>query len=475
MAGALRRIAIKTAAIGGAARWHRIVLVLAVIVPVGAILFVRIGLGFRFSVPWPDETSNIAQAYALAFRGTLFDPGLDPDRVVMWMPFGYMVWLAAAFRLFGYSFALVRWLSAACVLTSFALWLAVLRPVPRRPARLLLAAAGALAFCSPYVLISSNIGRMDSLLGALALAALLAALHRRPYLAIAALLIGANVHFNAVYFVPGAGVALLLYWMEERRLALRGTDLLALAASLAAVGAYAIVIARNWPGFLADMSLQFIAKHKAEMSDTQHPIAILAAALLLAGATIAMRRRIDRATIAALWGAGFIAMSHFGIEVWYDYGLPVGFLLLAAAPFIDAPRLHPANLSVFAASVALLAYTGYTPGALLRPLLPTWAMLHHDLVPKADLKRLHAAIRHLKPGETVDFGWTGMENFFHNDLAHSGAQWTIVRHSEMQIYPFRHADWRVRCDSSQWPRYMFVYDIGYPRHGEDRGCAIFRP
>jgi hypothetical protein len=46
---------------------------------VGCILFVRIGLGFQFPVPWPDETGFVAPAFDFARSGSFFDSGMNPD------------------------------------------------------------------------------------------------------------------------------------------------------------------------------------------------------------------------------------------------------------------------------------------------------------------------------------------------------------------------------------------------------------
>jgi hypothetical protein len=65
---------------------HRVALAFAVVFPafaVSALLFVRVVLGFRAPVPWPDETWFVVPAYRLATAGTLFDQTLNPDRVVM--------------------------------------------------------------------------------------------------------------------------------------------------------------------------------------------------------------------------------------------------------------------------------------------------------------------------------------------------------------------------------------------------------
>jgi 4-amino-4-deoxy-L-arabinose transferase-like glycosyltransferase len=109
-------------------------------------------LGFQFPPPWPDETGFIAAAFALARTGSFFDAGLNPDRVVMWMPPGYMVLLASVFRVFGYSFAAVRWVSTCSCLVSLGLAGGLACRLTRGWPRVLAGWAVAVAFLSPFTL-----------------------------------------------------------------------------------------------------------------------------------------------------------------------------------------------------------------------------------------------------------------------------------------------------------------------------------
>jgi hypothetical protein len=162
-----------------ALRWQTLLCLAPLLAAACAIIFVRAALGFQFPVPWPDETGFVAPAFDFARTGSFFDPGMNPDRVVMWMPPGYMVALAALFRLFGYSYALARWFSAVSAIVALAItsWLAwnSTRGWPRVAAAL----AIGLAFTSPYLLIDSNLARMEMPFAALMLLALAAAISMR--------------------------------------------------------------------------------------------------------------------------------------------------------------------------------------------------------------------------------------------------------------------------------------------------------
>jgi hypothetical protein len=176
-----------------------------------------------------------------------------------------------------------------------------------------------------------------------------------------------------------------------------------------------------------------------------------------------------------LFGLTFLVMAHMGHEIWYDYGQPLGFALIALGLLADgapAPGGLAAKRLAAALAVAFVLVMAWRITDALRPLLPRRAMLHRSIVAPAELARVRAFIATLPPGSTVDFGWTGMEPFFLDDLARAGARWTIIRHSVTQVLPFRSADWRVVCDSSEWPALLFRFDIDHPRRGIDSGCAI---
>jgi hypothetical protein len=436
-----------------------------------AILAVRALLGFQFPVPWPDETSFLAPAFALSHAGSLFDPGLNPDRIVMWMPPGYAVVLAGIFSLFGYSFALARWVSALFCLASLGVtaWIAG-RLVSGW--RLVLACwlVGA-AFLSPAMLMDANIARMDTLVACLALAALAAILAGRVFVALAIAAAGMTVHFNAGYFCLGGALVLADAW-RRGVLPRPGThDVLAWAAALLALGLYALHVLRNWGGFRTDMAFQFALKRFVATGDAAHPLWPVLAAGALAALAAWRARGLDRAAACALFGALFVLMAHSGHELWNDFGQPLGFALIAIGLLSGAPGWYAAPaLAAAGLTVAMAVHVSET----MQSLLPRLAMLHRSVVAPDDIAKVRRFIATLPPGTTVNFGGTGLEPFFFAGLARAGAHWTLSVHSVTQPMPLRTYDWRVRCDSSEWPRVMLRFDVDYPRQGRDTGCDIIR-
>jgi hypothetical protein len=194
---------------------------------------------------------------------------------------------------------------------------------------------------------------------------------------------------------------------------------------------------------------------------------------VLAAAALARWPVPRGASALALFGVGFIVMAHQGHEIWYDYGQPLGFALIAAASLAYSStrwRLAPALAAGVLVGVMAVRIT-----PALAPLLPTRAMLGRNFVAPDQIARVRRFIATLPPGTRVNFGWSGMEPFFLADLARAGARWTMVGHSVTSFFPPRAYDWRVRCDSVELPPGLLHFDIDYPRHGRDTGCDMFKP
>ena len=437
-----------------------------------SIVFVRSSLGFQFPVPWPDETGFVAQAFDLAHVGSMFDPGLNPDRVVMWMPPAYMVVLALAFRMLGYSFSLARWVSTLFCLASLALLGRLTRRLTTGWRRMLMAWASGLVFVSPVMLVDSNIARMETVFCFIVLVSLSYSLSGRPYMAAGLIALAALVHFNAVYFVfPLAVFFAMDFWSRDVAWP-DAQDWLALGGAVLAVSAYGVYVAYNWPAFTADMRFQFATKAFYGQDDPAHPAWLIWVGLVAALPSLLFRTRV--ASMLALFGLAFLVMDHQGHELWYDYSIPLGFLLVLlslASAFAPGWRGRAA-WTTGTAGMVVFASLRVTPA--LQPLLPQWRMLHRSVVAPSEIAKVRAFIRTLHPGETVNFGWSGMEPFFLADLAGVGARWSIIRHSVTDVWPMRASDWRVRCDSSEWPTFLFQFDIDVPRVGRDSGCDIIR-
>lgn len=445
-----------------------------------AALVVRFGMPFEFPLPWNDETAFIAQAYELSAGGTFFVDALNAERVVMWMPPGYMLLLAGVFKVFGYSFDTARWVSTLCYLACAALALTLVRQLALPGRYLWLAlAATLLAFLSPYILAVGNIARMEALYTALFLASLLALLKGRPGLGLALVLISAVVHFNAVYMLLPYVVLVLWIILQRRTLTLHAMDLLALVLAVVALVGYSLMVAGNLDGFIEDMRFQFAFKSLGEPMGGSAGWLKLGLALSLAGGQLLCSRHFGPDAVLSLYGAAFMALALHGQSMWYEFAFVLAdwLLLLSVLVTLAGTERRWLRLScpLLAAglSVALLGH-GYGKREYFAALWPRTELLTHSFLAPAEIERVRHWIGELPEGTRVSFGYTGVEPFFLDELHRAGVIWSGTRHSVTQVLPVRKDDFRVTCDSSLYPAYLFVFDwdISPPRTGRDTGCHI---
>jgi hypothetical protein len=212
------------------------------------------------------------------------------------------------------------------------------------------------------------------------------------------------------------------------------------------------------------------------MRDPSHPRILPLCALALLAMRAGLAFRIDRSMLLSLFGAGFVVMPYFGHELWYDYGQPVGFMLLALGALEGLPSGRGRRVilaqATLGAAVILSATIAARVSIMQRPLMFRPDMIGRDFVKRGEIKHVRQFIATLHPGDKVDFGFTGMENFFLPDLARVGAQWTWVNQSLFHPLPFRSSDWRVSCDSSDLSAPILQFEMTIHRVGKDTGCSI---
>ncbi|WP_263147279.1 hypothetical protein [Pseudomonas sp. RIT-PI-AD] len=443
-----------------------------------AVALVRLCLGFEFPIPWNDETAFVSQAFEFAHSGSFYVYGLNAERPLMWMPPGLMLVQAAVFRVFGYSFELARGVSCLLYLGAFALALAIVAGQFAGRRRFWAAALTALAFTSPYALAISNLARMEALYTLLFLGSLLALLRGRPWLGLSAVLLGGLVHFNAVYFLVPYALWLGASLAARRWPRMRRSDAIALAFTALCLAGYGAFVVAHLDGFIEDMRFQFGFKLAFQSMDGPWGWLMVGALLGWALLTMIRARGFPPAAILILHGAAFAMLALNGHNMWYRFGLVFGFWLCALGALASLPpaggRLGKGVLAG-ALALSLVAEAGYawTPTAEFAPLWPRKALFQRDFLAPAELDKVRAFIAGLPPGSTVSFGYSGVEPFFLEDFARTGSAWTLTAHSATQVFPAREPDYRVLCDSSLFPAYLYAFDWdGYPRQGLDSGCRI---
>jgi hypothetical protein len=461
------------------ARLHWPMLACAVLVG-AVVLFIRIGLGFEFPIPWNDETAFTSQAFEFSRTGSFFVYGLNSERVVMWMPPGYMLLLAGIYKLFGYSFEISRWVSTLLYLGSFGVGLTIIRATLTGWRQILAMLLMLVAFLSPYSLAIANIARMEALYTLIFLLSLLAALRGKYALGLALVLLGATVHYNAVYFLLPYGA--LVFWKIVRRetLSIGPGELLALVIAALALAGYGLFVIKHIDGFWQDMRFQFDFKLGSPVMGGREGWALLGVVLLVPLLQLIAHRRFGAEALLSLYGVAFIAMALNGHSMWYSYAYNFGFCLLLLGVLVSTATLSQVCWRVGCAVIACgliyqLALYASSGNPQIDALKPRLSMLSRDFLPAAEIQKVRTFIAGLPADTTVSFGYSGVEPYFFADFARAGARWTGSAHSVTQVFPARRVDYRVLCDSAMFPAYLSVYDWdGYPRKSQDNGCAITR-
>lgn len=445
---------------------------------VAVVLFIRISLGFEFPIPWNDETGFTSQAFEFSRTGSFFVYGLNSERVVMWMPPSYMLLLAGVYKVFGYSFDVSRWVSCLLYLGSVGVGLTLVQSCLqgwRRKVALLLML---LAFLSPYSLAIANVARMEGLYTLIFLFSLLAALRGKYGLGLALVLLGATVHYNAVYFL--LPYAALVSWKILRResLIVGPGELLALVIAALALAGYGLYVIKHIHGFWQDMQFQFAYKLGSPVMGGREGWTLLMALLSIPCLQLLAHRRFGNEVLLSLYGVAFIAMVLNGHNMWYSFGYNFGFWLLLLSVLVST-----VSLSRIWWRVGYVLITGgllyqfvlhvHSGNPQIDALKPRLSMLSRDFLPAEELNKVRQFIASLPPKSTVSFGYSGVEPYFFEDFAKSGALWSVSAHSVIQVFPARSVNYRVLCDSAMFPAYLSVYDWdGYPRKSVDSGCAI---
>jgi hypothetical protein len=445
---------------------------------VGMVLFVRIAMGFEFPIPWNDETAFIAQAFEFSRSGSFFVWGLNQERLVMWMPPGYMLLLAGAYSLFGYSFEISRWVSCLLYIAAFLIvWSIVCRHL-RGWRKALALGFATLAFLSPYAVAISNIARMESLYVLLFMLSLLAAVQGKQVLALALVLVTATVHFNAVYFL--LPFAVLTGWTIIRResLLVGPGELLALVLAALALAVYGLFVIKHIDAFWQDMQFQFAFKLGSPVMSGAKGWILLGGLLLLALVQLLLQRSYSAGVAMSLYGVSFVAMALNGHSMWYEFAYAMGFMLLligvlASLTTSGGKALYVAAALTVAALTYQLGFYAWRETPQFAPLIANAKLFPRDVLDAGELQRVRDSIAVLPPKSTLSFGYSGVEPFFFADMARADVLWSIPGHSVIKVFPARSLNYRVLCDSAMFPSYLFAYDWdGYPRKGQDSGCAL---
>ncbi|MBN1867467.1 hypothetical protein JW916_09270 [Candidatus Sumerlaeota bacterium] len=333
------------------ASWRRGSLVPCTVIAAVALslaLFVHVVAGDQFPVPWADECDFLWPSIAFAREGTLLSPVLNPERPILWMPPGYMVFTGTVFKVFGFSLGLARWISFVCVALGFVGLIGLAADlgragasegvkIPENLGPLVGSLAAVLCACfflgSPFV-VAGNIGRMEAPILALAVAALVFLRVDRPYPATAVALAMPLVHPNGMLFV----LAIAVWWMVSprfgcRRRLPRSWEWLFLAIVAFLWLLYLVYALRYWSAFRHDMAYQFLRK-KREIVTLEALLgwwSLVSAGLFVLCAAWGWRARDRRSIQFLVVAVPAWLVWRVGQEMWYEVFGSLALLLLSMA------------------------------------------------------------------------------------------------------------------------------------------------
>ncbi|MDE0887023.1 MAG: glycosyltransferase family 39 protein [Myxococcota bacterium] len=300
---------------------------------VGYYVYLHAQLGRGFPLPWPDEAAFLWPATNFAETGSLLSPELLANHHPMWMPPGFMLVRAFFFKLFGFSFDLARWVSAAEVLLAFAGVAALASRLRAHLAALLL--CGAFLVSTEFVA-AGNIARMEGLVLCLSALAITLLASGRVLTALAVLSLAPLVHPNGVYFAL-AGLVFSVASTEPRSKlrhpidsASRG-EFIVVGVVVLCWCAYLVYVATHYTDFLLQMNAQLDRKvsrsNRIGISSTL--LVALCTTSLACGLWGFVRN--ERILLLACFGTAAWCVRAVGLEVWYWVYLQFGLLLLSIA------------------------------------------------------------------------------------------------------------------------------------------------
>jgi hypothetical protein len=407
--------------------------------------------GYNLPTPWPDEAHFIWQANAVAEHFSLLAPELNPDRIIFWMPHGYLIILGLVIKLFGLSLAVARTFSFFTALAAVGMLVVMLKRYLGSTFALLLSVPFVLG--TPFVA-CGNIARMESLLLAMILASMLCLMHRRLVSGIALLALTPLIHPSGVPFLI-AGLATLPYLVGMPGVWRRPTksELAAIAFVLIAWGAYALLLSAHWTDFSHDMSYQMWRKSRRDiMSVLLAPTSISLALAVAVGAFYGIRRKLKSLVLlAVVVPAWWVAAV--GGEMWYRVFYSVAslcFLTFSWTAISDAGRLiqngrHRA-LAVGLMTVAVLAVIisderrGPLGPPMLFPDLRPWHGMSYTSRPyitQEEIQTLETRLRSLPTtgGKSIVEFYPDAEAFFFQNARSATVQFNC------RVFSEHYADW----------------------------------
>lgn len=445
-----------------------------------SLVMLRLTFGFEYPIPWNDETAFISQAFELFKNNTLYVWGMNQDSTVMWMPPGYMLTLAGVYKLFGYSFEISRWLSTTLYFFSYWVSWHIVRSQTTGKTQLLSLLILTAAFLSPNAIPSANVARMEALYAFIFLLSLVAALRERFLICLSLIVLAATIHFNAVYFLLPISAYFAWQALTRKQTIIAPNEFFVLALAAWIMLSYLAYSVKNIDAFVRDMRFQFAYKLGSPVMSGNDGWLLLLFAMSVPLLDIISFRKFSASTWISLYGVSFLAMVLNGHNMWYYFGYAFGFAFLTISTIAIFQRATGKLIKVMALIIGFGMLHQFWEKSMVvsehfRPMAPTFGSTKKHFLAENEIIKAREALSALPPGSSVSFGFTGIEPFFFEALASNRLKWSIPGHSVTQVFPPRKLDYRMHCDSSLFPPYLFVYDWdGFPRKGMDTGCKLIK-
>jgi hypothetical protein len=289
--------------------------------------------GFKFPVPWDDEAYFLLQAYSFAKTNSLLSPYISPERVVMWIPPGYLILMGMIFKLTAFSLRIARCISLLFTFLSFTFAIKIIDVLKGNT---FLKLTMFLFFLHPTFIAMANVGRQEAVYFALALISLYLLLTGRHLSALSAAVFSGLFHFNGIYVTLLSLIVIAISCMKNRghietyiASQFRKMDLLIFMVTVLAWGAYAALAISNFDSFIRDMTFQFAIKFSYPSLFTSYRGMGFIFFFCLILVYSLYRQRYDLATISGFSLACYI-LNGVGHMMWYG----VFFVLAFSFSFI---------------------------------------------------------------------------------------------------------------------------------------------
>ncbi len=343
---------------------RRLAFLLILIISIGVFFWLHSLAGLSFPVPWEDEAVFVMQGKALADHGSMFSPSLNPNRVVEWMPPGYMIFLGGVLRFPGNILFLSRLASFLLVILVFLLLAYTIWKKTKHAWLTLILIA--LYMTSRYFIMAGNMARMEALVLALITIAIYCFTAKKPFIALAILTLTPIVHPNGLYFF----IAGVLYFFSTEKFSLKNISTLTVLIWFLVFGAwlaYGIHIIQHWVDFKFDMTQQMERKAGRNFWEAvkQTKYIFGFTAIVLAGVYSWLKKEKWLLMLVYFAGASLF-INRVGQEMWYEVYDSFAFILLCIVILYIVYSFNSKVMTVI--GLVLVIAIGFKSGAIEKSL-----------------------------------------------------------------------------------------------------------